>query len=124
MRGCYSNWGLLFQKNIKQGGLSTYFLEKSPGIFHFITLPLEIPNKTKLHPWKFHKIMLHPLEITRPKTNTWRKLQIVFSFLVTPGNFTSFLINPWKFHMLFLLTRGNSIPSTPPCLVFFWNSPY
>ena len=29
---------------------------KPPGVFHFFTLPLEILDKTKLHPWIFHKI--------------------------------------------------------------------
>ena len=29
--------------------LRTYFFEKTPGIFRFSTLPLEIPGKTRLH---------------------------------------------------------------------------
>ena len=32
----------------------------SPGIVHFFTLTLEIADKTKLHPWKFQKIVLDP----------------------------------------------------------------
>ena len=53
------------------GGLRTYFFEKKPRkCFIFFTLPLEIPDKTKLHPWKFRKIVLHPLEIPRSKTKT------------------------------------------------------
>ena len=39
-------------------------------------------------------------------------------FLITPGNSTSFLINPYNFYKLFLDTPGNSISSTPP--VFFF----
>ena len=35
---------------------------KSPGIIHFFTLPLEIPEKTKLHHWIFQKIVLDPLK--------------------------------------------------------------
>ena len=31
----------------------------SPGIFRFITLQLEIPDKTSFHPWKFCKIVWH-----------------------------------------------------------------
>ena len=31
---------------------------KTPGMFHFLTLTLEIPDKTKLNPWIFHKIVL------------------------------------------------------------------
>ena len=71
------------------------------GFFIFFTLPLEIPDKTKLNPWIFHKIVLDPLEIPRPKTKTPLEIPHYF-FLVTLGNLTSFLINPWKFHMLFL----------------------
>ena len=37
------------------GGLRTYFFEKPSGIFHFLTLPLEISDKTKVYLWKFHK---------------------------------------------------------------------
>ena len=72
-----------------------------PGIFHFFTLPLEIPDKAKLNPWKFHIIFslfthkFHPLR-----------------FLLTPaGNSTDmvFLWYPWKFHIL----------NPPPLFWFF-----
>ena len=43
----------------------------------FFTLSLEIPHKTQLNPWIFHKIVLDPLEIPGPKI-------------------------PWKFHIIFL----------------------
>ena len=43
------------------------FEKKISGILRFVTLPLEIPNKINLHHWKFWKIVLHPLEIPRPK---------------------------------------------------------
>ena len=33
-----------------RGRLRIYFLEKAPGIFRFVTLPLEIPDKTSFHP--------------------------------------------------------------------------
>ena len=63
--------------------------ENPPGIFNFFTLSLEIPDKTKLHYWKFHKIMLDPSEIPRPKTKTL-------------GNSPSFFLgHPWKFHSAF-----------------------
>ena len=38
-----------------EGSLRTHFFEKLFGIFHFFTLPLEIPDKTKLYLWEFHK---------------------------------------------------------------------
>ena len=72
----------LFQKKSKQVGLKKYFFKISLGISHFFTLFLEIPDKTKLNIWIFHKIVLDPLENPRPKTKT-------------PGNST-----PWKFHFV------------------------
>ena len=68
--------------------LRTYFSKNTPGIFNFF-LPLEIPDKTKLHPWKIHKIVLHVFEIPRPETKT-------------PGTSTLFFLGyPWKFHFVF-----------------------
>ena len=51
----------LFQKKTKRGveKIGT-FLEKNPGNFSFLTLPLEISDKTKLHLWELHKIVLRP----------------------------------------------------------------
>ena len=73
----------LFQKKSKQGGGVEDIL------FFFFTLPLEIPDKTRLKPWIFHKIVLDPLEIPRSKTKT-------------PGNSTLlFLGHPWKLHFIF-----------------------
>ena len=69
----------------------------------FFTLPLEIPDKTKLQPWKFHKFLL-ATSLGNSKTknqNPWLEIPHYF-FLVTLGNSTLFLINPWKFYMLFL----------------------
>ena len=100
----------------KRGRLRIYFFEKRPGMFYLYTLPLEIPDKTKLSIWIFHRIVLDPLEIPRPKTQTdpWN-FHIIFSW--SPfGNSILFLINPWKFYMLLFDTAGNSISSTttPP----------
>ena len=63
----------LLQKKSRQGGLRIYFFDKTPGVFMFVTLPLpfEIPEKTKLHASKFHRIVLHLLEIPRPKTKAY-----------------------------------------------------
>ena len=108
------------RKKIKQGGWRLFW--KLPGIFHFFTLPLEIPDKIKLYPRKFHKIALDPLEISKKS----RPLEIpLYFYLVTVENSTSFLINPWKFHMLSVIPLEIPISSTPPhpCLFFFWNSP-
>ena len=87
------------------GGLRIYFFEKPLEFFIFFTLPLEIPDKTKLNPRIFHKIVLDPLEILRPKTKT-------------SGNSTSFLINPWKFYMLFFDTPWKFQILNPPAWIF------
>ena len=81
----------LFQKISKQegGGVEDILFWNPPGIFHFFTWPLKFPDKTKLNPWIFHKIVLDPLEILRPKTKT-------------PGNSTLFFLGqPWTFHFIF-----------------------
>ena len=79
------------RKKSKQGGLRINFFEPPPPLnFSFFSfLPLEIPGKTKLNPLIFHRIVLDPLEIPRPKTKT-------------PGNSTLFFHGyPWKFHFVF-----------------------
>ena len=49
----------------------TYLLIfKKKTLEFFFFLPLEIPEKTKLNPWIFHKIVLDLLEIPRPETKT------------------------------------------------------
>ena len=104
---------------VGERGLRTYFFENPAGIF--FSLPLDISDKTKLHAWKSLKIALDPLEILRPKTKT---LEIPhYFFLVTPGNSTSLLINPRKFHMLFLWYPRKSHILNPPSLLplFFFS---
>ena len=98
----------LFQKKLKQGSWGYTFL-KPLELFILFTLPLEIPDKTKLNPWTFHKIVLDPLEIPH------------YFSLVTLGNSTSFLINPWKFHMPFLWYPWKfHIYPLPPVLFWFF----
>ena len=82
----------LFQKKTKQErGLKIYFSEPPPppGIFRFVTLPLEVTEKTSFHSRKFCKIVWQPLEIPRSKTKTH-------------GNFIwAFLEHSWSFHFYF-----------------------
>ena len=73
-----------------------------PGIFRYVTLPLEIPEKISFYPWKFCKIVWHPLEIPRSKTKTYAMEIPHDFFLNTNGNSSSFFIDPWNSHMLFL----------------------
>ena len=79
----------LFQKKSSQTGGVDKDNEIS-GIFRFVNLPLEIPEKTSLHPWKFYKIVRYHLEIPRSKTKTP---------IEVPNDF--FLDYPWKFHFFF-----------------------
>ena len=107
----------LFQKKSKQlgggGGVGWWYT--------FLKNPLEFFIFILYMPWIFHKIVLDPLEIPRPKTET-------------PGNSTWFFLgHPWKFHFVFnwpleLPHAISLIPleipyPQPPCLDFFWNSP-
>ena len=95
---CY--WTIPKKTNKEVDGLRTWIFKRSLWNFSFFTLPLEIPDKLKLHLWKFLKIVLDPIEIPRPKP---RPLEIPHYFLLaTVGNFTLFLINSRKFHMIFI----------------------
>ena len=108
----------LFQKKLKQvgrrgTGLRIFFCENSPGIFLFsFTLPLEIPDKAKLNPFIFHKIVLDPLEISRPKTKIHGNPH--YFFLVTLRNFTSFLIR----HAISLIPLEIPYLQNPPVWIF------
>ena len=110
---CYLELG--YFKKIQTGGFEDILFWKTHRNFSFFTLPLEFPDKTKLNPWIFHKIVLYPLEIPH------------YFFLVTLENSTSFLINTWKFHVLFLWYPWKfhilNPPPLPCHLDFFWNSP-
>ena len=86
----------------------------------FSLLPLEIPEKTSFHPWKFWKIVWDCSEIPRSKTKTHENSTWVF------------LEHPYKFHFFFnwpleiphaLLSIPLEVPCLqPPYLDFFWNS--
>ena len=76
-----------------------HFFEK--GHTFLVTLPLEIPDKMKFCPWKFHTIF----------------------FLIMPGNSTSFFIDSWSFQILFFQSPWkfhvlNSPPPPPLPLIF------
>ena len=97
--------------------------------FYFIPTGNSRQNRAPLlHPWKFHKFLLDPLEIPRSKSKT---LEIQYFF---------FLEHPLKFHsaLRVKLTPRNSICSffdtypwnsissaLPPstCFFFSWNTP-
>ena len=136
-----SQHGLFQKKEKKQGGLRTYFFENTPPrISNVFTLPLVIPDKTKLRPWKLHKVMLDQSEIPRPKPKTSRNYYFFYFcyycllfphyfFSITLGNSSSFLINPWKFHLQFLwypwkIHILNPTPIFDGFFCFFWKEPH
>ena len=93
----------LFQK-IKTGDWEGILYWKKPSwnfwICHFT---LRNSGEKNFHPHKFCKIVWHSfLEIARSKTKAHHGNSTWFLFLNTPGNSTSFLIDPWNFQMLFL----------------------
>ena len=73
--------------------LGTIFFGKTPEICRYVTLPLEIQDKTRFH---FCKVMLAiPLENSRTKNQGHWKFQIFF-------------LSPLEILHLFKLTFGNS----------------
>ena len=67
--------------SLKLPEMSFSFCENSPGIFHFFTLTLEIPDKTKINPWIFHKIVsARSLGNAKAKNKDPCKFHIIFSW--------------------------------------------
>ena len=154
--------------NVKGYSRKHINFEKNPGIFHCFTLPLEIPNKTNLHPWipqscirplwnsKTNIQQRRPMEtphyffgaiaLSYPppycywwliiKKCSWKLYRspnpnprgvrkcnsAIFSaiFSWSPLEIPLFLINPWKFHMLFLWYIWKFHNPQPPSPVFFF----
>ena len=65
------------RKKIKQVE-DILFWKNSLGFFIFLLYPWKFQTK-QLNPWIFHKIVLDPLEIPRPKEKTPWKFHIIFS---------------------------------------------
>ena len=119
------NWG--------RGSWGWYFSENPPGNFRFVTLPLEILEKTSFHPWKFTKIVwyvqLPPWKFQGQKPRlTEIPCEFFFEhpwkfcfFFVDPRNFHIFFLQyPWKFYVF--INPPPPFPPCPPallCLVFF-----
>ena len=112
----------LFQKKSRQGGWGYTFLKNPPGIFRFVALPLEIPERTSFHHWRFCKIVWHSLKIPRSKTKTHGNS--TWFFLEHPWKFYFFLIDSWNFGILFLHYPWKFPILNLPCLEFFWNNPF
>ena len=108
----------------KNTGVEDILFSKLPWNFQVFkfNLPLEIPDKTNLHPQKLQKLCNIPQKFQGLKP---RPLEIPHDFFwITPGNSTMFLINQRKYTCYFFSTpAGNYVLSTPPVWFFFWNSP-
>ena len=118
-------WFSILESNIECVGLfqiknrwAEDILFSKPHMEYFVFLHLESPDKTKLHPWKFYKIVLDPLKNSKAKnqvlrkfhTNfSWSTFEIPFYFSLTPGNYTC----------SFFDTPGNSISLLPLFFFFF-----
>ena len=75
-----AHWSIL--KKSKQGGeaLRIYFFENPPWNFSFFTLPMEIPDKTKLSRWIFPQIVLRSLGNSKAKNKDPWQSHIIFSW--------------------------------------------
>ena len=119
-QNCKQNWQhWAIPGKLQREWLRVYFSENPHGIFRFVTLLQEIPEKS----WDFCRIAWHPLQINKVKNqDPWKVHDF---FLYTPGSSTSFLIDPWSFHMLFRQYLWEfHVLNLRPCLNFSWNSPF
>ena len=97
---------------------------KSPWNFSIFYFTPGNSRRNKAPTQKIPQIFLL-LDLLESQGQKPRRLEIPdYLFLVTLWNCTSFLINPWKFHMLFLWYPWRFHILNPTCLIFFWNSPF
>lgn len=72
-------------KLLTEKGIEGIFFRNRPWIFRFLTLPLEILNKTKLYPWKFQVLNTScplPLPILEQPITVSVSIYITFSLFV------------------------------------------
>ena len=109
------------RRSIKQAGLKTHVVvgKNRRNFNQFFTLALEIPDKTKSHPSKFHNVVLH--NVLHPWNSKTKNQNPCFTqkfYLIMEFSLV-FLINPWKFQMLFLLIPPEIACPQLPNLLFF-----
>ena len=104
----------LFQINSKQVRVvDRYTFLKPPplsGNFRFVTLPLEILEKTSFHSWKSCKIACHNFEIGNFKVKNQDPRKFHVSFSLKPPEIFNWILGfsralssiplEWKFHVL------------------------
>ena len=92
---------------------------KPPWNFSFFYFTPGNSRQNKAQPLDIPQNCVRSLGNSKAKNkDPWVRLTFHITFillwlLVTLGNSTSFLINPWKFQIIFLWFPGNSISSTP-----------
>ena len=107
------------RKNPNSEGLRIYFSESAPRNFQICHFTLRNSGENK--PWKSAKLCDTPWKFQGQNP---RPMEIPHQFfLSTPGNSTSFLIDPWNFHILFFQYPWKFYVLNPPCFGFFLNSP-
>ena len=84
----------------------------------FVTLSLNILEKTKLHLWRFRKIVLHSLKFPRPKNKTHgNSIQFFHDY---PKKFLFFLDWLVEFpHAISSIFLENPYPHPPSCPSMF-----
>ena len=100
----------LFHKKSTQGGLKIYFFEKKKKLWHFQAYHFALENswQKKVLPMK---IVLHPLEILRPKMSTYcMVLSMIFSSSILEIPFL-FQLNPVISMWYFFNINENSMPA-------------
>ena len=104
-------------EKIQTGGFEDILFWKPPWNFSFFYFTPGNPRQSKTQPLDIPKHCVRFLGNSKAKNKDPWKFQIFF--LVTLGSFTSFLITPWKFHMLISLIPLEIPYPQPPLFAFF-----
>ena len=100
---------MIRSSQLKTSQLASYLIWQLGSQGRFVTLPWEIPQKTKLHPWNSTKSnCVIPLGSSKAKNQDPKKVHMIF-FLIIPGNSTPFLIDLMEFQP----TPPPTCPRTP-----------
>ena len=105
-------------KTLKQVGLKTYrVVGKTPRNFKFCYFTLKNFGQNKASPMEIPQYCVSK-RVTPLKFQDQISKPFVHTTLSWFCNFTCFLMNSWKLHMLFLNNPGNCALNSPVCLFF------
>ena len=118
----YIIWYIDYSRKIpNKRGWGHNFWKKTPGIFRFVTLPLEVSDKMKLIPGNSTKLCYTHCNFQGQNP---RPIEIPYDFFwMTPVNAISFCIDPKNFHILFIQYPWKFHVVNLPVCIFFWNIP-